>query len=107
MCEKLPIDLEAHANNYRGQIKLQRLLHIARSTVVPDLRGDALRLAYTEVKAHSYNTAMFGKVCNLAVELGVSGCDPDPDWTAKVACRSEPLLIGVLLCLAETSHMTM
>lgn len=84
MCDKLPIDLEAHANHYRGQIKVQRLLHIARSTSIADLRSDALRLAYTEVKAHSYNTVLFGKVCSLAVELGISGCDPDAEWTSKV-----------------------
>lgn len=84
MCDKLPIDLDAHANNYRGQIKVQRMLHISRSTANHSLRSDALRLAYTEVKTHSYNTLLFGKVCSLATELGVSGCDNDAEWTSKV-----------------------
>ena len=95
MEEKVPLDLETHAANYRGQMKVLRLQQIAKTSTSPALKSDAVRMAYTEVKNNTQNIDSFTKISQLAKDLLVQGCDEDHQWCHMVR----------LSCSAPTPHV--
>jgi hypothetical protein len=96
MEDKLPLDLDAYASNYRGQMKVLRLQQIVRSTTSPALQGDALRMAYNEVLQNTQNVELFNKICQTARELNIQGCEEDHQWLQMV-CISDGRPTAVLL----------
>lgn len=85
MEEKVPLDLEAHAANYRGQMKVLRLQQIAKTSTSAALKSDAIRMAYAEVKHKTQNVDSFMKICQLAKDALVQGCDDDHPWCHMVS----------------------
>lgn len=84
MEEKTPLDLESYSSNYRGQMKVLRLQQIARTSSSHTLKSDALRMAYTEVKNNTQNVDLFLKICQMAKEATVQGCEEDHPWCNNV-----------------------
>lgn len=89
--EKGSLDLDAYAANYRGPMKVLRLQQIARTSTSLALKSDALRMAYTEVKHNTQNVDSFVKICQMAKDAAVQGCDEDHPWCHMV-CSFSPLL---------------
>lgn len=81
----MPLDLEAHAANYRGQMKVLRLQQIAKTSTSAALKSDAIRMAYAEVKHKTQNVDSFMKICQLAKDALVQGCDDDHPWCHMVS----------------------
>jgi hypothetical protein len=88
MDEGSAFDLDSYIGNYRGQMKIMRLLHIARTAPSDRLRADALRVAYSDVKKNSTNVQLFCRVVQQAADMKISGCEVDDQWVRTVRLTS-------------------
>jgi COP9 signalosome complex subunit 1 len=81
------LDLESYISNYKGRLRIDRLLAIGRSN--SHLAPDALRLAINEVKRSS-NAEEYAKLANQLQEIAPT--DPlaaiDTNWVSATTRRS-------------------
>jgi len=72
------LDLESYISNYKGRLRIDRLLAIGRSN--SHLAPDALRLAINEVKRSS-NAEEYAKLANQLAAI-------DTNWVSATTRRS-------------------
>lgn len=89
------LDLTKYASNYRSNVKVDRLLHIAR--VCPTKKAECYRLAVAEVRK-GIDVGIYDRVMEEGQKvLGATECQFDAQWmTTQSQTNDKQIRYGVL-----------